>query len=280
MRPFEGVAPTAVFLDDFESFLPTRAQLCARSPRPRDGARADGAHLHAAAPPEMLADFKTIQLAPAAEHIAPADAEPPGRRGAARCASWAPRAATWRAARAVEWLRLPGTALDDGMSTPMAPFANNCRDALLTRKCGVADWVRATERRDADLLREHVPRLGDGAHSVAHAMDALSLAEVLAPDRYEFVGAQDAMRRHVAGEARGRRARATWALAPSRTGATPAAKPPSAMPVSTRLDLPPALGVDAVVKARARRAGPRRAPRRRRRSPTWLRRGPDDARRA
>lgn len=72
---------------------------------------------------------------------------------------------------------------------------------LLLRKTDATHWATTAEPRDADLLREHLPKyVNDDIGALADALECLSAADVLSPARYECSSVQTPLRMHLVGQ--------------------------------------------------------------------------------
>lgn len=226
--------PTAVFLDDFESFTPdarraavealadgwddatltpfvvTCTQL--RDPSMRDLSRP----LRTARP----AHLRHMRLSAPSEHVIAewfARTFRPAEVQAVRplCLSGDLR----RVRIALEWRRASQATLPGARAPPTRPITSNfdATRRLLLRRCSAEEWVRHAEDRDVDLLREHMPaHVGDDRDVLVQAMDAFSYADVCHPNQFELRELHASLPRLVAaGAARlTSRARDVGALAP------------------------------------------------------------------
>jgi hypothetical protein len=92
-----------------------------------------------------------------------------------------------RVAIALQWPQFSATAGGGAVNRPITSSFDATR-RLLTRRIATDEWLRHVEPREADLLREHVPRhLGEGeVDALAGFLEALSSADACQVERFEL----------------------------------------------------------------------------------------------
>lgn len=103
---------------------------------------------------------------------------------------------------ALQWKALTKHALfADGTNTP---FLNSFQATqhLLLRKTNASRWAAGAEPRDADLIREHIPKyVNEDIDVLADVLDYLSASDVMTPSRFELSSTQIPFKMELVGQA-------------------------------------------------------------------------------
>lgn len=197
-RDAKNMLPTALLIDDFESFTPDARSAVVRHLKSTPGDSPVIVTCTQLRQPDMkgLTGFRDIRLYAPNEHVC----EEWFRRCGVRIGRW--DGSSWTIVRHVptnyrappsgdirqqrirlEWEATTGKRL--GVEAALFQNAFDAVRRLLLRKVSPTRWAAGAEPRDASLVQEHLPPHVPRMDDLASALESLSVADALRPQRFE-----------------------------------------------------------------------------------------------